>query len=222
MKIAELRKCSSAELQRQLSAVVLVFLALCAGAGAQTTAPSPAASTSQTTAKQQPDVATVLDHRLTSLERDVVPAADAMPDDKFNFAPGDVIKFGDFKGVKTFAQQVTHIGATNDLIAASLLGQPSPLSDEESDLGPKNLKTKAEIIAYLKDSFANLHKAFALTTNDNLTENIRSPFDAKRQTARLNVIIVALAHTNDHYGQMVEYLRMNGIIPPASRPQPQQ
>jgi uncharacterized damage-inducible protein DinB len=197
---------------KKLGLFVLAVV-LCAGAQGQTAA-------SNGSAAKQVDARSVLDRGLTMLERDVVPAADAMPDDKFNFAPGDVIKFGDFKGVKTFAQQVSHIAATNQLIAASLLGEPSPLSDEESDLGPKSLKTKAQIMDYLRDSFAKMHKAIALTTPENLTESVRSPFDPKATTPRLNAIVIVLAHTNDHYGQMVEYLRMNGIIPPASRPQP--
>ena len=196
--------------------VVLLGLGLCMGAAAQT----PAATNANQAAVTKPSVATVLERQLNSLEHDVVPAADAMPVDKYNFAPGDVIKLGDFKTVKTFALQVRHIAATNQLIAASLLGDPVPLSDEESDLGPAKMTSKADIMAYLNDSFKNLHRAFALTTGDNITESVRNPFAADRKSSRLSIIIVALAHTNDHYGQMVEYLRMNGIIPPASRPQP--
>ena len=163
-------------------------------------------------------VAQILDRNLSNLEREVVPAAEAMPDEKFNFAPGDKIKDGEFAGVKTFAEQVKHIAATNQLLVASLTGKPSPLTEEESDLGPKAMKSKVEIISYLKDSFEKMHKALALTTPDNLTEMVRSPFGSG-QASRLGVSLIALAHTNDHYGQMVEYLRMNGIIPPASRKQ---
>src|SRR5262249_12797077 len=162
-------------------------------------------------------VAQILDRQLSSREREVVPAAEAMPDEKFNFAPGDLIKTGEFKDVKTYAIQVRHIAATNEIIAASLLGEPSPLSDEESDLGPAKMTSKAEILAYLKSSFAHMHKALALSTPENLTGMVRSPF-GDGQVTRLGISIVALAHINDHYGQMVEYLRMNAIIPPASRP----
>ncbi len=177
----------------------------------------PAAASGQKEAAKKVDVATILDRRLSNLEQEVVPAAEAMPEDKFNFAPGDTIKSGEFKDVKTFALQVRHIAATNQLIAASLLGEKSPLSTEESDLGPKAMTSKAEIIAYLKDSFVKLHRGMALSTAQNLTEQVRSPFEPG-QASRLGIIIIALAHTYDHYGQMVEYLRMNNIIPPASRP----
>jgi uncharacterized damage-inducible protein DinB len=194
--------------------IVLTAL-LTATAFAQTTlAPAP-----KPEAKPKPTVAQILDRQLSNLEREVVPAAEAMPEDKFDFAPGDKIKDGEFKGVKTFAIQVRHIAATNQIIAASLLGQPSPLSDADSDLGPPAMKSKAEIVAYLKDSFAKMHQAIALSTDQNMTEMVRNPFNPKAQSSRLGVTIIVLAHTNDHYGQMVEYLRMNGIIPPASRTQ---
>src|SRR5260221_14660927 len=115
-----------------------------------------------------------------------------MPEDKFNFAPGDKIKDGEFKGVKTYAQQVRHIAATNELIAASLLGETSALSEAESDFGPESKKSKAEIMAYLKESFVQMHKALALSTSDNLTEMVRHPF-GPGQASRLGISIIALA-----------------------------
>lgn len=160
----------------------------------------------------------ILERNLKNLENDVVPAADAMPEDKYNFAPtNDLIKGSEFTGVKTFALQVRHIAATNDLVAACLSGEPSPLSDAESDLGPEKLKSKAEIMQYLKDSFAKSHAAFAKLNAKNLEEQVRNPF-GNGTRPRLGLAIIILGHTQDHYGQMVEYLRMNGIIPPASRP----
>ena len=199
------------------------FALLAAAAFAQT-APAPAKDpmpemqTISKPAAKTMTVAQILDRQLTNLERELVPAAEAMPDDKFDFAPGDKIKDGEFKGVKTFAIQVRHIAATNQIIAASLMGQPSPLSDADSDLGPPAMKSKAEIVAYLKDSFVKVHQALALSSESNLTEMVRNPFGSGQST-RLGLMIVVLAHTNDHYGQMVEYLRMNNIIPPASRTQ---
>src|SRR5260221_9475546 len=95
---------------------LIVILALLS-----TIASAQAAAPASTNAKPTLTVAQILDRQLTNRENEVVPAADAMPEDKFNFAPGDKIKDGEFKGVKTYAQQVRHIAATNELIAASLL-----------------------------------------------------------------------------------------------------
>jgi len=197
-------------------------LAMCGAAFAQEApAAAPKAKKSATTAKAAPKKLTVpeiLERNLKNLEDDVVPAADAMPEDKFNFAPSnDLIKGSEFTGVKTYAQQVRHIAATNELIAAALNGEPSPLSDAESDLGPAKLTSKADIMQYLKDSFTHMHAAFAKFTAKNLEAQVRNPFGQGTRT-RLGGAIIVLGHTQDHYGQMVEYLRMNGIIPPASRP----
>jgi hypothetical protein len=91
--------------------------------------------------------------------------------------------------------------------------------DVGGESGPDSVKSKAEIMQYLKDSFAYLHKALSTINDKNALDEI-SLFGTK--LTRLGVGAFSTAHPFDHYGQMVEYLRMNGIIPPASRPQPKQ
>ena len=152
-----------------------------------------------------------LDVWVTKTEELLVPAADAMPEDKYGFAP----TAGKFEGVRSFAEQVKHLAATNYMLASAVLGVKPP-HQEHDESAPDSLKSKAEIMEYLKGSFVKLHKALLLSTPDNLTEMVRHPFGSG-QASRLGITIIALAHINDHYGQMVEYLRMNGIVPPASR-----
>jgi uncharacterized damage-inducible protein DinB len=158
----------------------------------------------------------VLNARLRGLESQFVPAADAMPEDKYSFAPTN----GEFKGVNTFAQQVRHVAATNWVVAAGLLGEKPPV-EVGGDKGPESIKSKAEIVKYLKDSFAYLHKAVDQITPENAVAQINSPFDpsGKAKATRLGMVVLVVGHGFDHYGQMVEYLRSNGIIPPASRGQ---
>ena len=155
--------------------------------------------------------AQVLDRTVANLEREFVPAADAMPQEKYGFAPTN----GEFKGVRTFAQQVKHVAAVNYVFGAAILAEKPPVDvgDEE---GPAALKSKSEILKYLNDSFKYVHKAIAAINESNLTEPIRSPFGEGTVT-RLGMATSVSAHGFDHYGQMVVYLRMNGIIPPASR-----
>ena len=145
-------------------------------------------------------------------EHDFVPAAEAMPEDKYSFAPSS----GEFKGVRTFAEQVKHVSAVNYVFGASILGEKPPV-DVGGENGPDSMKSKAEIVKFAKDSFAYLHKALASVTAKNELDMIDSPFGAK--VSRLSLASFSTAHPFDHYGQMVEYLRMNGIVPPASRPQ---
>jgi hypothetical protein len=175
------------------------------GALAQTK-PAPAAAAPPQT------VAAVVDRQITGVEKLIVEAAEAMPEDKFNFSPESLnIPNDDYKGVRTFAVQVKHIAASNYAIWSPITGGQFPKDFLGGD-GPANLKSKAEIIKFLEDSFALGHKAAASLTADNF---LQPPPGGK--SARLHLATFAAAHAYDHYGQMVEYLRMNGIVPPASR-----
>jgi uncharacterized damage-inducible protein DinB len=156
-------------------------------------------------------VTEVLDHTIANVEREFIPAADAMPEDKFDFAPTN----GEFKGVRTFGQQIKHVAAVNYELGAAILEEKPPV-DVGDEAGPASVKTKAEILSYLKDSFAYVHKAVQTINDKNLVEPIKSPFGEGKVT-RLSLATSVAAHCFDHYGQMVEYLRMNGIVPPASR-----
>ena len=156
-------------------------------------------------------VTQILDHSVTSTEHEFVPAAEAMPEDKFNFAPTN----GEFKGVRTFAQQIKHVAAVNYELGAAIFEEKPPV-DIGDESGPASITTKADILKYLKDSFAYVHKAVETINEANLTGTVKSPFGEARVT-RLSLAMSVPAHAFDHYGQMAVYLRMNGIIPPASR-----
>jgi hypothetical protein len=163
-----------------------------------------------------PTVGSAIDIQIGIVEREFVGAAEAMPDDKFNFSPASLnINGSEYKGVKTFAEEVRHVAATNFVLWDAVTGDKPPIATSE-DNGPPELKTKAEIIKYLKDSFALGHKAAKSLTAESAVALIPNPF-GKGQTTKLFSTSFAVAHAFDHYGQMVEYLRMNGIIPPASR-----
>jgi uncharacterized damage-inducible protein DinB len=162
---------------------------------------------------QGPSLGQVLDGQLNYLEKEFVPAAEAMPEAKYDFAP----TAGEFKGVKTFAQEVRHVASANFMFAAGILGEKPP-AELGGENGPEALKTKAEIVKYLKDSFAYTHKAFAAVRAGNATAAIPAPW-GKGTTNRLSLATITLSHGMDHYGQMAVYLRLNGIIPPASRAQ---
>ena len=171
------------------------------------------------TAQQQPPTVTsVLNMLYGVVEQEVVSAAEAMPDDKYSFAPTN----GEFKGVRTFAEQVKHIGFANHLYFGPLMGETIDANSiEENANGPAALKTKAEIVQYLKDSFALGHRAISGVTSENQVTPLPKPVSPFLST-RLAIAIIGAFHPKDHYGQMVEYLRMNGIVPPESRPRPQQ
>jgi len=191
---------------------LLAMVCFAAGAFAQAAAPNAQAKK----ASPPPTIASAIDQQVSILEREFVGAAEAMPDDKFNFTPITLsIPGSEYKTVKTFAEEVRHVAATNYLLWGAITGDKSPIESKE-DNGPSSLKTKAEIIKYLKDSFALGHKAAQSITAENAAAQVPSPF-GQGQTTKLFCATFAVGHAFDHYGQMVEYLRMNGIIPPASR-----
>ena len=150
---------------------------------------------------------------LNTVEESVVSAAEAMPADKYGFAPQD----GEFTGVRTFSRQVKHLAATNHILAAAALGQDAP-ADAGDEMGPDAVVTKPDIITYLKSSFAALRKVVAAIGDDRVGVRSSPISPLQGETATRSALIVeAMVHSYDHYGQMVEYMRMNGIVPPASR-----
>ena len=116
-------------------------------------------------------VTQVLDRTVSNMEHEFVPAAEAMPEDKFGFAPTN----GEFKGVRTFGEQVKHVAAVNYIFGAAILSEKVPV-DVGEESGPASVKTKAEILNYLKESFAYVHKAVQTINDKNLVELVKSPF----------------------------------------------
>lgn len=195
---------------------ILLFLASVAASAALRPAAMSAvagASGSQQSPQPAPTIASVVDRDISAIENQIVEASDAMPEDKFNFTPEALnIPGSNYKGVRSFAVQVKHIAASNWFIWSPLTGDKLPEGLKDGN-GPANLQTKADIIKFLKDSFALGHRAAATLTAENM---LQSPANSK--STRLHLAEFGVAHACDHYGQMVEYLRMNGIVPPASRP----
>ncbi|HWY23136.1 MAG TPA: DinB family protein [Candidatus Acidoferrum sp.] len=153
----------------------------------------------------------VLDTTVANMEHEFVPAAEAMPEEKFGFAPTG----GEFKGVRTFGQQIKHVAAVNYELGAAILEEKPPV-DIGDESGPASITTKADILKYLHDSFVYVHRAVQTITDKNMVETVKSPF-GEGKVSRLGLATTVAWHGFDHYGQMVVYLRMNGIVPPASR-----
>lgn len=170
------------------------------------------AGTALATEAPKPTFASALDRDFTGVEREVVPAAEAMPEDKYEFVPTQ----GEFKDVRNFGAQIKHIASVNYIIGGVILGEKPPVDLGTGEDGPASVKSKAEIVKYLKDSFAYAHKAISSITAANVLTPIKAPWGPD-MTTRLNMAVTAVSHPFDHYGQIVEYLRMNSIVPPASR-----
>ncbi len=179
------------------------ILACCVLAAASTVGHSQAAPA-------KPAVGTVMTPAATygrllgMLEKEFVDAVEAMPEDKFNFAPTT----GEFKGVRSFGAQVKHVASANWYFFGG-----SDMTEEKVKAkgdAIEKLTTKAEIVQALKDSLSQAHSYIDGITAENA-------FVMTEHGTRGGMASFGIAHMMDHYGQLVVYLRMNGIVPPASR-----
>jgi hypothetical protein len=164
-------------------------------------------------AEPAPTPASIVDKQLARVESDFVSLAEAMPAEKYAFRPS-----GDgFKDVRTFAQQVGHVGGAMNMFAAALLGEPAGLTRDDEKNGPPSLKSKADFVAYVKAAFARAHRSIATLNDKNLTETVDNKVIPGHKPTRLAAATFFAWHAYDHYGQLAVYLRQNGIVPPASK-----
>ncbi len=151
------------------------------------------------------------DDQLTLVEHEVVSLAEAMPADRYDFAPTD----GEFAGVRTFGEQVKHLATMIYMTAALVLEERSPYRPGQHNNGPDDVRSKSEVVAFLRASIAYARTAVASLTDDNHLDPVPSAFGAMPRSA----VAAGIAyHSFNHYGQMVVYARMSGIVPPASVP----
>jgi uncharacterized damage-inducible protein DinB len=154
-------------------------------------------------------------------EYQVRSAAESMPEELYTFRPAE----GKFKNEKpefgpaemrTFAEQVKHVACANFAFASELDSQKPPEACDKG--GPDPAKTKRELLIYLRNSFVAIRKSFTAITAKNQFDPIEGPYAGPN--TRMGLAVVVIWHNADHYGQMIVYLRLNGIVPPASRPNP--
>ena len=164
-------------------------------------------------AQKAVSLSSAVERQFNKIESDIVSAAESMPESKYYFTPDSLYITGsDFKGVRTFAGQLMHLATDNILIWSAITGDP--VRNDITDVnGPTTIKTKADVIQYLKASFSIGRKAMASLTDKNAMDMIDFRY---RKLSRLDLMFYALTHDNDHYGQIVVYLRMCGILPPPS------
>lgn len=195
-------------LRRIMCAVICTALA----APALLSAQAPAA---QATPSGPVAPAASLNGLLSVAEYEITGAAEAMPADKYDFAPP--ASMGDYKGVRTFGQQVKHLAEANYLF---FQGWNVPGATAVDSKTIDALTSKDDIVKALKDSYGYAHAAMGTITQENAWDSVKSFLPPQAKMTRATNAAFCIAHSMDHYGQMVEYLRMNSIIPPMSRPQP--
>ena len=170
---------------------------------------APATALGQTRSNTAPTMVSTIMPWWQMIQRSFVSAAEAMPEDRWAFAP----KEGAFKGVRTFAEQVKHVACANYAFFNEIEKKTPPEACDKG--GPSPARTKAELTKYLADSFAYAADVMKQMTPENALEAAGGPYGG--QSTRLGLTTLAVWHASDHYGQIVVYLRMNNIVPPASQ-----
>jgi uncharacterized damage-inducible protein DinB len=128
-------------------------------------------------------------------------AAEDMPEAKYGYKP--------VATVRSFGQIIGHVAGSQYLICAAALGDP-PRAEDEIE---KSKTTKADLVAALKASTEYCKRAYAQT--DAAAQGQTELFGAKR--TRLYALGLNATHDGEHYGNLITYLRMNGMVPPSSR-----
>lgn len=136
---------------------------------------------------------------------EVIAAAEKMPEDNYAFKPTP--------DVRTFGQIVGHVADAQYGFCAMATGEPNPMKGIE-----KTKTSKADLVAALKDAVAYCNKAYAGMTDAQGSQMVKL---MNYNVAKLTVLSVNTAHTDEHYGNMVTYLRLKGIVPPSSENQGQ-
>ena len=143
------------------------------------------------------------------IERDFVSLADAMPADKYAFKPTT----GEFRNVRTFGEQVKHVACSNFAFFNEIEKKQPPAACDRG--GPCAARTKSEMMVYLRESFTYARRVLNTMTSANALEPAGGDYGG--MSTRLGLTTLAVWHASDHYGQLVVYLRMNGMVPPASQ-----
>lgn len=138
-------------------------------------------------------------------KRNMLGSAKVMPQDKYGFKPVDT--------VRTFGQMLAHVAGANYVFCAAARGEKSPHAEEEFE---KSATTPAAITKALQDSVAYCDAAYTALTDAKAGEMLNGAFGGK--DSRAGILIGNTGHNNEHYGNLVTYLRINGLVPPSSAP----
>ena len=154
-------------------------------------------------------IAASVGETLRFVEGEFLGVAEAMPEEKYDFVP----TAGKFDHARTFREQVKHVACVQIALFNEFEGkQPPPLCEKG---GPSSARTKAELIHYLKGSFDYSDSVVSQLTAANSLDRVNGRYAAP--TTKLGISVASIGHVTDHYGQLVEYLRLNGIVPPVTQ-----
>ena len=194
-------------MKTRLILYVLVMVGVCM---AQTNTKSATSAKQRSFEGDVPNsVADSVAETLKFAEGNFLGVAEAMPENKYDYVPTS----GKFDDARSFGEQVKHVACAQFAFFNEFEGKKPPDDCEKGGHDPA--KTKAELIAYLKNSFDYSNRVLATLTAGNALDRIEGRYAGPN--TKLGISVVSVWHVTDHYGQLVEYLRMNGFVPPMTQ-----
>src|SRR6476646_1172607 len=193
-----------------ITALLIICGVALPGVGESRTAQTSASKPARTEQNEIPaSIAESVSGPLQFTEGSLLGLAEAMPEDKYSFLP----TAGKLEDVRSFGEQVKHVACAQFAFFNEFEGKQPPDDCEKGGHDPA--KTKAELVKYLKDSFDYSNRVLATLTTKNALERVEGRYAGPN--TKLGISVIAVWHITDHYGQLVEYLRMNGLVPPMTR-----
>ncbi len=138
-------------------------------------------------------------------KKNIKESAALVPDANWNYRPVD--------GVRTFGEILAHVAGASYQICAAAKGEKTPFAE---DYFEKNAKSRADVVKATGDAIAYCDGVFSAMTDATAAQMVQNPF-GEGKVARSTVLVIQIGHDNEHYGNLVTYFRMNGIVPPSSR-----
>jgi uncharacterized damage-inducible protein DinB len=164
----------------------------------------------QTAAQAPTDpLSTYLKNAETAIQNNILKSAEKMSEADFAFKPQ-----GTSEEVRSFGRLIGHIANSNYFFCSRAKGEPMP---SKADI-EKTVTARADLIKSLSESFSYCDSAYGALTDAKAVEliTVPGPNNTTRQIARVQPLVGNLAHNNEHYGNIVTYLRAKGLVPPSS------
>ena len=165
-----------------------------------------AAALTSTPAFAQNPVSDSIRSSWNGVKRNIKASAEQMTEANYSFKPA--------ADVRSFGEILAHVAGASYIFCAAAKGEKTPFAEDHFE---KTAKTKAAIVKATNDAIAYCDGAFAAATDATLGAMVQAPFGTG-QVPRSNPLIGQIGHNQEHYGNLVTYFRIKGIVPPSSQP----
>jgi uncharacterized damage-inducible protein DinB len=165
----------------------------------------PAPSAKAPAAKSANPLSDALRDQWNGTKKNIQESAEQMPEENYAFKPVDT--------VRTFGQILAHVAGASYVFCSAAKAEKSGVAENDFE---KTATTKAAILKATTDAIAYCDGAFKALTDATAAQMVEGPFGGG-STPRAGVLIAQIGHDNEHYGNLVTYFRIKGMVPPSSR-----